>query len=133
MLNLAYEELEDPLYYVMDDICSIMHCETPNHNVFRSAILNGNYKVSYSHCAKNSLKTNAPSEFIWNVLKKWIELKPVKEKWFSPEYRLFNINKQPATIEIDFTVRLAKLLQQNVLFKFKTQFISIKRRSITKL
>lgn len=105
MLNLAYEELDNPLYYVMDDICSIMHCETPNHNVFRSAILNANYQVSYSHCSKNSLKTNAPNEVIWDILKRWIELKPVKEKWFGPEYRLANILKTTAKLQIDFTVR----------------------------
>lgn len=35
MLSLALEELENPLYYVLDDICSVMHLETPNHNVIR--------------------------------------------------------------------------------------------------
>ena len=35
MLNLAYEELPDPLYYVIDDICSVLHCEAPNHKVIR--------------------------------------------------------------------------------------------------
>ena len=35
MLNLVAEELPDPFYYVLDDISSVMHCETPNHSVFR--------------------------------------------------------------------------------------------------
>ena len=53
-----------------------MHCETPNHNVFRSALMNANYEVSYSHCSKNSIKTNAPSEIIWDLLREWVsELK----------------------------------------------------------
>ena len=105
MLNLAYEELDNPLYYILDDICSVMHCETPNHNVIRSAIMNCNYQVSYSHCAKNSIKTNAPSEVIWDILKRWVEGKPVKEKWMGPEYRVARIMKQPAQIEVDFSVR----------------------------
>ena len=29
------EELPDPLYYVIDDICSVLHCEAPNHKVIR--------------------------------------------------------------------------------------------------
>jgi hypothetical protein len=33
MLNLAMEEIDQPLYYVLDDISSVMHSETPNHNL----------------------------------------------------------------------------------------------------
>ena len=33
--------------------------------VLRSAVLNAGYEVSLSHAAKNSLKTNAPVDFIW--------------------------------------------------------------------
>ncbi len=40
MLNLVAEELPDPFYYVLDDISSVMHCETPNHSVFRYNFLN---------------------------------------------------------------------------------------------
>lgn len=105
MLNLAYEELDNPLYYILDEICSVMHCETPNHNVMRSAIMNCNYQVSYSHCAKNSIKTDAPSDIIWDILKRWVELKPVKEKWLGQEYRLAKILKQEPKINVDFTVR----------------------------
>lgn len=39
MLSLASEELDNPMYYVLDDICSTMHVETPNHNVIRYAII----------------------------------------------------------------------------------------------
>jgi tRNA (guanine26-N2/guanine27-N2)-dimethyltransferase len=60
MLNVAVEELDDPFYHVLDQISSVMHCETPNHKVIRSAIQNSGYNVSYSHCNKNSIKTNAP-------------------------------------------------------------------------
>jgi tRNA (guanine26-N2/guanine27-N2)-dimethyltransferase len=106
MLNLALEELNDPFYFVLDDISSVMHCETPNHKVVRSAIINSNYSVSYSHCNKNSIKTNAPYYFIWNVLKKWIEMKPVKEKWFGSEYRLANIIRNVIPVDnIDLTIR----------------------------
>lgn len=35
MLSLASEELDNPLYYVLDDICSVMHLETPNHSSIR--------------------------------------------------------------------------------------------------
>ncbi len=35
MLNLAAEEISSPLYYVLDQLCAAMHCESPNHAVFR--------------------------------------------------------------------------------------------------
>ena len=122
MLNLVLEELDDPLYYVLDDIASIMHLETPNHSVFRSAIMNANYKVSYSHCNKNSVKTNAPNEVVWDILKEWSKIKPIKEKWLTPDYKVYHIlnnglppastdsakegdTKEPQKPKYDFTVR----------------------------
>ena len=35
MLNLVVEEIESPMYYVLDQICGIMHCENPTHTAFR--------------------------------------------------------------------------------------------------
>jgi tRNA G26 N,N-dimethylase Trm1 len=35
MLNLAEEELHEPLYYDLSEISSVMHCITPTHDVFR--------------------------------------------------------------------------------------------------
>ena len=105
MLNLVAEELENPFYYVLDDISSIMHCETPNHGIFRSAIINANYNVSYSHCNKNSIKTDAPTEFVFSILKKWIEMKPIKEKWLTPEYKVFHILKNLSELNINLSLK----------------------------
>jgi hypothetical protein len=38
------------------------------HYIFRSAILNAGYRVSLSHAAKNSIKTDAPHSLIWVCL-----------------------------------------------------------------
>lgn len=80
MLSMAYEELPDvPLYYIGDGICDRLHCVAPSLLQLRSAILNGGYRVSLSHCAKNSHKTDAPAEFIWDVMRAWIKDHPLKE------------------------------------------------------
>lgn len=80
MLSMAYEELPDiPLYYIGDGICDRLHCIAPSLLQIRSAILNGGYRVSLSHCAKNSHKTDAPAEFIWDIMRVWIKDHPVKE------------------------------------------------------
>lgn len=44
----------------------------------RSALLNTGYKVSFSHACKDSLKTNAPSSVIWDIVRSWIKLHPIK-------------------------------------------------------
>ena len=35
MLNVVFEELDEPLYYVLDEISSVMRSETPSTNLFR--------------------------------------------------------------------------------------------------
>lgn len=44
----------------------------------RSAILNAGYKVSYSHAAKMSVKTNAPPSLVWDIIRSWEKKYPVK-------------------------------------------------------
>lgn len=105
MLKMANEELEEPFYYVLDEICSVMHCCTPKHEVLRSAILNANYQISYSHCNKNSIKTNAPSHVIWDLLRCWVKKNPISEKWLKPGDKAWQILQKPITIEMDFTLR----------------------------
>lgn len=77
-------------------------------NNFRSAIMNANYKVSYSHCNRNSIKSDAPSLVLWDILKQWIKQDhPVNEKWLNSQFRTFHIlNRSPTTDTIyDFTIR----------------------------
>lgn len=50
---------------------SIVKCNVPPMMVFRSAILNAGYKVSYSHANKNSIKTDAPNSVIWDIVRAW--------------------------------------------------------------
>ena len=50
---------------------SIVRCNTPSMLTFRSALLNAGYEVSYSHANKNSIKTNAPNEVIWDIVRAW--------------------------------------------------------------
>jgi tRNA (guanine26-N2/guanine27-N2)-dimethyltransferase len=105
MLNVALEEIDEPLYYVLDEISSVMHSATPNHDMVTSAIINANYQVSYSHCQKNSIKTNAPTQFVWDVLRQYIATNPIKERWLVPEHRVFHIMQKAIEHKVDFTLR----------------------------
>nr|VZI41325.1 unnamed protein product [Spirometra erinaceieuropaei] len=72
MLTVASEELEDcPFYMQIDQLASIIRTSPPKMTDLRSAFLNAGYRVSLSHAATASLKTDAPASFIWDVMCAW--------------------------------------------------------------
>ena len=71
------EELPDvPLYYLADKLASKVSLSTIKMVKFRSAILNAGYRVSMSHAHKNSIKTDAPPQVLWDILRTWDKLNP---------------------------------------------------------
>lgn len=79
MLQVISEELNDvPLYWTLDELCRVVKCPSPSMDIVRSAIMNAGYRVSYSHANSSSIKTNAPHEFMWDFMKKWIESHPCR-------------------------------------------------------
>lgn len=79
MLMMISEELPDcPLYYVLPRMCNIIHCQTPALIKFVCGLLSTGYKVSTSHACTLSIKTDAPSHVVWDVLKEWVKLNPIK-------------------------------------------------------
>ncbi|CAB3244156.1 unnamed protein product [Arctia plantaginis] len=79
VLAMVREELQEvPLYYTLDKLFGRVHLETMPMLIMRSAILNAGYKVSYSHASKMSLKTAAPAQVIWDIVRTWEKTHPVK-------------------------------------------------------
>lgn len=79
MLSVIKEELLDvPLYYSIDHLCSIIKLDNVPILKFRSALLHAGYQVSYSHACKTSVKTNAPAKVLWDILRNWAKMHPVK-------------------------------------------------------
>ena len=52
----------------------------PPMALFRSAVINAGYRVSPAHCNPLAVKTNAPSEVLWDILRCWVKEHPVKEQ-----------------------------------------------------
>lgn len=102
VLNVIYEELEVPLYYVLDRLMSIVRCETPPMVTFRSALINAGYKVSISHANKTSIKTDAPNEVIWDIVRAWEKLHPAKRERFEANSPALAILNAESTSEISF-------------------------------
>lgn len=83
VLSVVQEELHDvPLYYRIDKLCCVLKLTNIPSLKIKSAILYEGYRVSLSHACKNSLKTDAPMEVIWDVLRQWAKLNPVNESRF---------------------------------------------------
>uniref|UniRef100_A0A8D9F0Z2 tRNA (guanine(26)-N(2))-dimethyltransferase n=1 Tax=Cacopsylla melanoneura TaxID=428564 RepID=A0A8D9F0Z2_9HEMI len=102
MLAVILEELKDiPLYYTLTNLCSVLHCEVIPMQDFRSALLHAKYKVSLSHCAKNSFKTNAPMSVVWDILRCWVKLHPIAEKRLE-DTTVRNLLSKPPAFEANF-------------------------------
>lgn len=97
VLSVVNEELPDiPLYYTIDRLCSILKLNVVPTLKFRSALLYANHRVSLSHACKSSIKTDAPMRVIWDVLRCWAKLHPVKKEHFEKNVVLQAIlSKEP--------------------------------------
>ncbi|KDE07200.1 hypothetical protein MVLG_02600 [Microbotryum lychnidis-dioicae p1A1 Lamole] len=81
MLTIAESEVRDgPLYFSPTKLCGFFHCQSPPMNLLASALLNAGYQVSRSHAFPGSLKTSAPRDFVFDVIREWIKSHPVNMK-----------------------------------------------------
>jgi tRNA (guanine26-N2/guanine27-N2)-dimethyltransferase len=103
LLAVVSEELPDvPLHYTLDQICNTLHCTMPNMLALRSAFMEQGYRISISHTHANALKTDAPNSVLWDIMRCWVKMKPVKVKPTSPAAVI--LSKEPK-IEASFSVR----------------------------
>ncbi|KAK6097969.1 RNA methyltransferase tRNA(m5U54)methyltransferase [Batrachochytrium dendrobatidis] len=84
MLTVQFEELPIPLYYTLSTLAGAIHCQCPALINFVSAVIHAGYKVSQSHAAQASIKTDAPAEVIWDIMRCWCKQHPPSEKNMSP-------------------------------------------------
>ncbi|XP_055345995.1 tRNA (guanine(26)-N(2))-dimethyltransferase-like [Paramacrobiotus metropolitanus] len=77
-LAMVQEEMPDrPLYYVAKDMFKVVHCNPIPSKQLLSAILHAGYTFSLSHCERESLKTNAPKQVMWDIIRCWVQKHPV--------------------------------------------------------
>ncbi|CAI8020792.1 tRNA (guanine(26)-N(2))-dimethyltransferase [Geodia barretti] len=69
---------------------------------YRSAFMEQGYRISISHTHANALKTDAPNSVLWDIMRCWVKMKPVKVKPTSPAAVI--LSKEPK-IEASFSVR----------------------------
>lgn len=102
MLSMVMEEIDIPLYHVMDDLCNVVHCEPMKDMDLRSALLNAGYQVSFSPCVKNSIKTDAPNQVVWDIIRTHVKRNPVSSKRRTDGTPAKAILDQEPSIEVSF-------------------------------
>ncbi|GER45282.1 tRNA (guanine(26)-N(2))-dimethyltransferase, partial [Striga asiatica] len=79
VLTTISEELPDvPLFLSLHNLCATLKCTSPSAVIFRSAVINAGYRISGSHVNPLGLKTDAPMEVIWDIMRCWVKSHPVK-------------------------------------------------------
>lgn len=67
------QELPDvPLFLSLHNLCATLKCTSPSAVIFRSAVINAGYRISRSHVCAIGLKSDAPMDVIWDIMRCWV-------------------------------------------------------------
>ncbi|NXK76000.1 TRM1 dimethyltransferase, partial [Amazona guildingii] len=106
VLSGIAEELSDvPLYYTLEGLSSTVHCNTPSLLQFSSALLHAGYRVSLSHACRTAVKTDAPPAVLWDILRCWVRLHPVKRERLTDTSPAARILAVEPTLQASFAIR----------------------------
>lgn len=73
LLRVLSEEVPDsPLFLQLPAMCKVLRVTSPPSAAIRSALIAKGHAVSQSHTDPLALKTNAPPELIWDILRVWV-------------------------------------------------------------
>eukprot|EP01063_Lacrimia_lanifica_P032449 TRINITY_DN5551_c0_g1_i1.p1 TRINITY_DN5551_c0_g1~~TRINITY_DN5551_c0_g1_i1.p1 ORF type:complete len:631 (+),score=193.97 TRINITY_DN5551_c0_g1_i1:66-1958(+) len=106
LLAAARDELPDvPLFYQMGALSSSINTSAIPAMKFKSALLNLGYRTSQVHCCPDGVKTDAPPEVVYDVVKAWHRGLEKEGKASShkqnPSAR--KIMAAPTRVEVDFS------------------------------
>lgn len=125
VLKNIQQELHDvPLFYNLSKLCNTLRLKTPKLDIIRSAIVNHGYKVTLSHTDPNSLKTNAPNNVIWDIMRCYNkQLAPVKMESLPPGSAAFKILSKEPSFDANFELCESALVQRRMDGKRVKRFI----------
>ncbi|KAJ0042330.1 hypothetical protein Pint_18966 [Pistacia integerrima] len=79
LLPNSLQELPDvPLFLSLHNLCATLKCTSPSAVIFRSAVINAGYRISGTHVNPLGLKSDAPMDVIWDIMRCWVKNHPVK-------------------------------------------------------
>lgn len=130
LLRLLLEEVVDaPLFLHLPSMCKVLHVTSPPAAAIRTVLLARGYQVSQSHTDPMALKTNAPPELVWDILRLWVG--KVGNPFQSGKHAIANLESTPKSqlptgarilsvpptlvtaAGVDFTVKKDKFIRRN--------------------
>lgn len=74
-----------PFYFTLNALARVLHASTMPHDAFRGAIRHLGYRSTRSHTKPNTVRTDAPWDVIWEIMREWVRQKsPVKPESIRP-------------------------------------------------
>lgn len=87
-----------PFFFMPASLSKVIHCVTPHENALRGALRHAGYRVTRSHAKGGSIKTDAPWDFVWEMMREWVRQKsPIKEgsiREGTPGYKIMGLDKK---------------------------------------
>ncbi|KAF8407838.1 hypothetical protein HHK36_006974 [Tetracentron sinense] len=108
VLTTISEELPDvPLFVSLHSICATLKCTSPSSVIFRSAVINAGYRISGTHVNPLGLKSDAPMNIIWDIMRCWVKNHPIKAQ--PPEQSGSVILAKEPVLQANFARAIASL------------------------
>ncbi|KZZ93002.1 N2,N2-dimethylguanosine tRNA methyltransferase family protein [Ascosphaera apis ARSEF 7405] len=74
-----------PFFIIPSFLSKIIHTQTPPEYAFRGALKSLGYRSTRSHAKPGSIRTDAPWEVIWEIVREWAHQKaPIREEAVRP-------------------------------------------------
>ncbi|KAJ5550729.1 tRNA (guanine(26)-N(2))-dimethyltransferase [Penicillium sp. DV-2018c] len=74
-----------PFYFSLSSLAKVVHSTTIPIDEFRGAIAHLGYRSTRSHTKPNSIRTDAPWDVIWEIVREWIRQRaPIKKSSLKP-------------------------------------------------
>ncbi|KAE8322741.1 S-adenosyl-L-methionine-dependent methyltransferase [Aspergillus sergii] len=74
-----------PFYFSLSALSKVLHTSTISFDAFRGAVRHLGYQCTRSHTKANSIRTDAPWDVIWEIMREWVRQKsPIKENALKP-------------------------------------------------
>jgi hypothetical protein len=72
LVRVSQEEIKDaPLFMQLNNMCKVLRCTAPPSAALRTCLESKGYPASQSHTDPQALKTAAPPDMIWDILRIW--------------------------------------------------------------
>lgn len=74
-----------PFFVTLSALAKVLHTQTMPIDAFRGALRHLGYRSTRSHTKPNTIRTDAPWDVIWEIMREWVRQKsPIKEDALSP-------------------------------------------------